>query len=387
MATQALNPGTGGIHSFAEANNRFAFSTYGTLASQPGNLIFSPPSLEIALSLCAAGARGETAQEMSQALYLYALKNSHYAARDFLAALTRGIPADNILSVANALWVQNRYPVQPAFEKLAKESYQAESQTLDFSNSSQAARTINQWVAQNTAQRIKELVNSSSLTPDSRIVITNAIYFKAKWQDAFSKSATKDAPFNLEGGKTVTAPLMNNKAHFPYAETAELQALALPYGGDRFSLVVVLPKPESSLAAVEKSLPSGTVQATLKTLASREVDVFLPRFKSTKSLDLEDSLSAQGIKRAFSDQADFSGLTSHPVGLKISKVIQKALVEVNEEGTEAAAATGVIMMPRSAIKRPTTPVVFRADRPFLYFIKDNASDTILFLGRLTNPSA
>jgi serpin B len=276
----------------------------------------------------------------------------------------------------------------PAFEATAKTLYGAGLTPLDFMRAPERARmAINGWVEQQTRDRIKDLIPEGALQPDTRVVLTNAIYFKGKWKRAFSEAATRNDTFTLSTGKTVgDVPLMSQKGAFGYLDGGSFQALELPYDANQQSMIVFLPRRVDGLAELEKTLTAARVADWLAQLNVREVDVTLPRFKVTAEFKLKDALTDLGMPLAFSPgKADFSGIaTGQPLAL--SAVFHKAYVDVNEKGTEAAAATATTVFTTS-LREPEPSLVFRADHPFFFVIRDNGTGTLLFAGRLVNPQA
>ena len=368
-------------------NTQFGFDLYGELRGEAGNLFLSPFSISAALAMTAAGAKGQTLEEMQKVLRLP--ENAHIAFRDVLKSINdesdpkkRGFA----LSTANALWAQQGYPWKPEYKKLVSHFYSAGLFDVDFKSDPEAARgTINAWVEKETKDKIRELLGRGVVTAATRLVLSNAIYFKVDWQNPFKKEATKDLPFTTADGKKTDTPLMFRIGSYPYAETDTFQALDLPYVGQRISMTVILPKKADGLPAVEKELTEAKLAETLKSLRyESSVNVTLPRFKTEKSFTLNKPLQALGMKSAFSN-ADFSGMHTGGEQLDISAVVHKAFVDVNEEGTEAAAATGVVVKATAAA--PTTPKHFKADHPFLFLIRDHKTGTVLFLGRLENPKS
>jgi len=289
-----------------------------------------------------------------------------------------------ILRMANRLWAQQSYAFQPVFLKITRDDYAAELAKLDFQQTEKARQQINQWVEQQTNKKIANLIQPGVLQMDTRLVLTNAIYFLGGWQDEFRKELTKDEPFFISPAQTVAVPLMTQTQRLRYGEADDLQILEVPYRGHEISMVILLPKKNDGLAAAEKKLTADSVERWLGSLQSRKVHLFLPRFKMTSEFSLKKALSALGMPTAFSENADFSRMASGE-SLMISDVIHKAMVDVNEKGTEAAAATAVIMAPTSALPRLEEPVVFRADHPFAFLLRDNRSGAILFAGRVSNP--
>jgi serpin B len=364
-------------------NNAFAFDLYDRLRTKDGNLFFSPASISTALAMTYAGARGQTAEEMAATLHFGLDPERLHPA---VGGLLRDLRADPKtkgyqLHLANALWAQKGHPFLPAYLKFVQDHYDAELKEVDFANASEKARrTINAWVAKQTADKIPELLEPPLPSPDTLLALTNAIYFKGDWSSPFKKQLTRDGAFHLADGAPATVPLMAQTGRFGYLDGDTFQALELPYAGNELAMDVFLPKKTDGLAELERQLTASKVQTALTKLRTDEVQVVLPRFKVTGAFDLADTLKAMGMKTAFSDEADFSGMDGER-DLFVSAVIHKAYADVNEEGTEAAAATGVLMTRAAARIHP----VFRADHPFLFLIRDTRSGSILFLGRLTNP--
>jgi serpin B len=367
-------------------NNAFGMNLYGQLKGEDGNLFLSPFSISTALSMCAAGAKGKTLEEMTKVLQLP--EGAHAAFGAIIKSLNEEQDAKKrgfTLSTANALWAQQGYPWKPEYKNLVSREYSAGLFDVDFISKTEEARgTINAWVEKETKDKIKNLLPQGTVTRDTRLVLTNAIYFKGDWQNPFKKEATKDLPFTLAGGKKVDAPLMHRVGGYSYAETDAYQVLDMPYTGRRISMTVILPRKADGLSAIEKEATGEKFAAILKTLRmEKEVHVHLPRFKTEKSFTLNQPLQALGMKAAFQG-ADFSGMHTGGEQLDISAVLHKAFVDVNEEGTEAAAATGVVVGVTS-VAPPPTPRYFRADRPFLFFIRDQKTGSVLFMGRVENP--
>jgi serpin B len=376
----------------AQSNNQFATDLYARLsAKDAGNLFLSPYSISTALAMTYAGAEGRTEKQMAEVLRFTLPEKQLHAA--FASLRESSQPGDSKtagfqLRVANRLWGQQGYHFMPAFQQTVRTNYGAELAPVDFARRSEEARqTINAWVEKETEEKIKDLIQPGLLDSTTRLVLTNAIYFKGTWTDEFKTQATKDAPFHLTGQEQVSVPMMQQTHRFKYGTIEDVQILELPYGKNRdLSMVILLPKEVGGLAKAEKTLTSDKLPETLAGLRPREVQVFLPRFKMTAQFQLKSVLESMGMTLAFSaGQADFSGISTEEQ-LFISAVIHKAFVDVNEEGTEAAAATAVGIRVTSAPVRDE-PVVFKADHPFVFLIRDNRSGSMLFLGRLTNPKA
>jgi serpin B len=367
-------------------NTAFALDLYAKLRGAEGNVFVSPLSISTALGMTYAGAEGETAKQMSQVLHLPEDKAKASAE---LGALLKALEALGKekgceLSIANSLWGQTGYPFRPDFLAGIKENYGAGLEQVDFARQTEAARlAINAWVEKKTKDRIKELIREGLLTPVTRLVLVNAVYFKGDWKMPFKEERTKDAPFRASADRTVTVSMMNQEDNFGYMASEDFQALELPYAGDALSMVVFLPKKADGLDAFEKTLTPENLDKWLKSRRMQEVQVFLPRFTMTILYqDLAETLAEMGMPLAFDDtKADFSGMTTVE-RLWISAVIHKAFIDVNEKGTEAAAATAVITPGESM---PAPPPVFRADHPFFFLIRDTKTGSILFMGRVVNP--
>ena len=381
-------PPTDATPTVTQANNQFAVDLYGQLTKeQPGkDLFFSPTSISIALGMTAAGARGQTEAEMAQALHLTGILPQAHA--EYHKALERWNSANKDrgykLSVANRLWGQKGFPFLASYLTLTRQEYGAELGLVDYVGQTEAARQeINTWVEKQTAEKIKDLLPQGVLDKMTRLVLTNAIYFKGDWASQFKKDQTHDEDFTVSSTRKVKAPLMHQKHSYPFQEDASLQVLELPYKGNDLSMLVLLPKAADGLVDLEKSLSASKIADLRGRLCSRKVEVYLPKFKLEASLSMRTTLEGLGMNVPFTDAADFSGMDGRR-DLYISAVVHKAFVDVNEEGTEAAAATGVVMTMKSArIELP--PVVFRADHPFVFAICDKNDGSILFLGRVTDP--
>jgi serine protease inhibitor len=369
-----------------EGNNVFAVALYERLRNQSGNLFFSPESISTALAMAYAGARGGTASEMAKTLHFTLPAEKLHPA---MGALLRDLNAAHEgyqLSVANALWAQQGYTFLDDFLNLLKTNYGAGLNQVNFKGATEAARlTINQWVEQKTQDKIKDLLQPGALRSDTRLVLTNAIYFKGDWETQFDKAQTKNEDFHLSPAQTTTAPLMHREGRFSYFDGGTFQILEVPYKSKELSMIVFLPKDPGGLPGLEQSLTDSNLQQWLRQLVSvSKVVVTMPKFKMTQQFELGSTLSAMGMPQAFSSSADFAGMTGHR-DFAISDVIHKAYIDVNEEGTEAAAATAVTMRALAMPAPQAPPPIFRADHPFVFMIRDNRSGSILFMGRMADP--
>ena len=374
------------IKALVEGNSAFAFDLYGKLANRKGNLFFSPYSISTALGMTYAGARGPTAEQMSQALH-FALEPEqlHRTFGQLEAQLNAFQEKGNIeLSVANALWVQEDYRFLDEFFDLVTKRYRARLSYANFRAAVEAARQeINGWVERQTKDKIRELLKPGVLNALTRLVLVNAIYFKGLWESPFMKEATKEAPFWVTPELSVDVPMMSQEEAFKYADTEEMQIVQLPYAGDDLSMIILLPREIDGLPQLETILSLENLDEWLLSLHKRNVIVHLPRFKITSQFSLAQTLASMGMSDAFdANNADFSGMDGTR-SLFISAVVHKAFVDVNEEGTEAAAATGVVVGVTSV---PAPPPIFKADHPFIFFIRDNDSGSVLFFGRVADPT-
>jgi serpin B len=386
----AIGAGPEGVamNDVVPGNNRFAFDLFGKVRDRPGNLVFSPYSISTALAMTYTGANGQTAREMAETLHFptdgKALDSGFAALRALIGGEGEDRPYQ--FSTANALWGQQGLHYRAEFLKRAEASFGAGLRSVDFLNDPEGARkAINAWVEKQTRDKIKELISASNIDKDTDLILTNAIYFKGSWTVPFPKTSTKDEDFK-DGQTSKPVPTMHLTSHFGYLEADDLQALDLPYVGNDLSMVILLPKKVDGLAGLESSLTSDKVEGWLARLSRKNVQVARPRFKVESSCELARTLASMGMPSAFGSQADFSGMTTDRA-LYLSAVIHKAFAEVNEEGTEAAAATAVVMKRFLAVRPYEAPVVFQADHPFLFLIRDLRSGSILFVGRVANPAS
>ncbi|MBU0640477.1 MAG: serpin family protein [Planctomycetes bacterium] len=379
----------GDLDELVTGNTAFALNLYQQVRSQDGNVFFSPHSISLALAMTYAGARTETEQQMADALKFTLPQERLHAAFSALdqELASRGAgdgdSAGFRLNIVNRIWGQTGYSFLEAFLDTLAENYGAGLNLLDFVNQLEQSRiAINEWVSQETKGKIKDLIPAGALTSLTRLVLTNAIYFKAAWAEPFEESATADGSFTLLDGSPVTVPMMTQVAGFRYAAGDGYQAIELPYEGRELSMVVLLPD-AGNFEAFEVALDAVTLQGIVDALAAREIRLTTPRFTFEWSVGLTEALSMLGMPLAFSANADFSGMDGTH-GLLIQDVLHKAFVAVDEEGTEAAAATAVIVG-LTAVPPPALSVT--VDRPFVFLIRDVETGAILFLGRVVNPAS
>lgn len=366
-------------YSVVDANNQLALDLYSEFRREKGNIFFSPYSISNALAMCYEGARGETANEIQAVSHFPVHAGSR---RTGFAEINDNLTKTNRnyeLYLANALWVQEGYPIINEYSDILDQYYAAKTANVNFiSAPSQASDTINSWVAQKTRNKIQDLVRPESIDERTRFILTNAIYFKGDWVYKFETSATRPDNFKVTPSSTVTVPFMRGKASHRYAQTEDAQILEMDYKGDRFSMMLLLPT-KNDLASLEKQLSLEKLGQWKEKLVKREVGVMIPKFSFTETYPLSDTLQRLGMPTAFIyPKADFSGIDGTKY-LYIQDVRHKAYIEVNEEGTIAAAATKV------QGGKGGGPPVFWADRPFLFLIQDKTNGNILFMGRVSDP--
>ncbi len=373
--------------SIVKSNTAFSVSLYGKIKDAKGNLFFSPYSISTALAMTYAGARGNTAKQMSQTLcFTLDQKRLHPAFSAVETKLNEIRQKGNVqLSVANAIWPQKKYPFLKEYTALLDKEYKVTITPVDYKNKTEETRVlINTWVEEKTEKKITDLIKPGLLNSLTRLTLTNAVYFKGNWHNRFDTSATKQQPFWTTPEKSAKVPTMYKKAKFGYDERDSVQILELPYIGKELSMIIFLPLKKDGLAELENKLSPQTLQDLTMYINNVEVEVFLPKFKMTCEFDLTKTLMAMGMTDAFSaKKANFSGMDGKTNWLYIGSAVHKAFVDVNEEGTEAAAATAVAMR---ALSIPMPPPVFRADHPFLFIIRDNTKQNILFMGRVAEPA-
>jgi len=364
-----------------DASNRFAFELYERYSSGNGNILFSPYSISTALSMVYEGAGGETADEIEDVFHFIEEPSERRPAIASIHNTLNGKDRDYELHTANALWMQEDYPILEDYVDAVVNYYSGEANSLDFSGAPEESRvTINDWVEEKTNDRIKDLFPPNSIYPDVVLVLTNAIYFKGDWLVEFDEESTSKELFHVSPTEGVEVDMMSLQGErFNYTETDEMQILELPYTGKDVSMILILPN-GNNLAKVESTLSCDELGVLTERLEESVVDVYLPRFKLETKYFMKEDLIEMGMPIAFTPSANFTGISKEE-GLFIDKVIHQAFIEVNEEGTEAAAATGVAI-PLGATQ-PNT--VFRADHPFIFIIQDRVAGTILFMGRVANP--
>jgi len=363
----------------------FAVDLYHAVKGEEENLFFSPYSISTALAMTYAGAREETARQMAETLHFTLPAERLHPACNALALELAG-GEDFVLNVVNSLWGQQGYTFLPEFLDLLAENYGAGLRLLDFATATESARvTINDWVSEQTEDKINDLIPQGGVTPDTRLVLVNAIYFNADWLYPFDKDKTHDAPFVLLDGENVSVPMMDweTPERVPYTRGEGYQAVELPYVGGKTSLVLIAPD-EGEFAAYEEAFTAEHLTSLLDDLSTESVALTMPKFSYDQNLSLADTLAAMGMPDAMDPaRADFSGMDGTR-SLYIGNVFHKAFVAVDEAGTEAAAATAVVVQ-ETAISIDDT-IELTVDRPFIFLIRDTGNGALLFLGRVENPA-
>lgn len=371
-----------GVQTISLANNKFAFNLYFRLKDKEDNIFLSPFSIFSALTVTYEGARGNTKKEIENAMGYPSLNSIRRANMAKIHNEINGKNKKYELYSANALWIQRNFSILKQYEEVVKRYYLVEIENLDFVREPEkSADIINSWVSERTGGRIKDLISKNAISSLTRLIITNAIYFKGKWLKQFNKDRTEEANFNISEDKKVKVQMMSMREQsFNYYEDDRVQILELPYDEKEISMLILLPK-SFDITYIDEYLNSEKLEEIKSSFIEEKVNVYIPKFKLETKYLLKDVLYEMGMKDAFTTTADFSGITGKKE-LFISKVVHKAFVEVNEEGTEAAAATGVVM--ELTMVRPVK--TFRADHPFVFMIYEKKYKTILFLGRVVNPS-
>ncbi|MFE3845276.1 serpin family protein [Thermoplasmatota archaeon] len=376
---------------FHETANNFGFELLQQFIINPDyneNPFFSPYSIFSALAMTYEGAEGNTADEMAEVLKIEQDNESFHNYVKYLYNIFNQNNEYNI-STANALWIEQTYQVLDQYIDIVEDFYNAESENIDFSKPELAADIINQWVENKTNDLIQNLITPDAITPDiTKLILTNAIYFKGTWKIQFDKENTTDRPFTISPGETINVPtmhLIDTEDIFNYTETDEFQMLELPYSGNNISMIIMLPKENNDPSTIINSISDESYGELLDSMEEVNVDIYLPKFNITTPLySMVDMLYNLGIHDAFTYDADFSGISGN-YDLFIKDVIHKAFIEVNEEGTEAAAATGVIMDLKSMPGEVYDRIIFNCNHEFLYLIQENETGTILFMGVMNDP--
>ncbi|XP_078686720.1 leukocyte elastase inhibitor-like isoform X11 [Branchiostoma floridae x Branchiostoma belcheri] len=373
------------MEQLSAANTEFALSLYRQLCGDSGNVFFSPYSISVALAMTSLGARGSTEAAMKGTLCYKDMSND--VLHSTFSTLHQQLYASDkyTLQTANRLYGEQTYSFLQDFLNATRKNYGAELASVDFKGAAEQVRgTINKWVEEQTKDKIKDLIPAGAVDAMTRLVLVNAIYFKGNWDKQFKAEMTQDMDFNINNNEKVKVPMMKMEEKFNYGEFQDqkFRVLELPYVEKELSMLIFLPDEVEGIRNLESALTATTLQTVSSQMYSTKVNLMLPRFKLEQDFSLGETLKKMGMGEAFSDGADFSGMSA-AADLFISEVVHKAFVEVNEEGTEAAAATGVRMKMRMM---PRPPVPFLVDHPFMFLIRDNRSNSVLFLGRMSKPT-
>ena len=373
-----FKPPHGGVESVVNANNKFCWDLYSNISDQESNIFFSPLSISTAFALLYEGARGETADEIQS---LFHFPENSTIRRTSFGSLLYDLNRDNEryeLNIANGLWSQRGNELLDEYKNVIEQYYYGKASTLDFQGApGEACNEINGWVEDQTNDKIKDLFQG--FRKETSLVIANALYFKGQWANKFDESDTIYEDFYINENKTVQVPMMRTTAKFNIAMNDKLSILEMPYQGDELSMLILLPHNVKDLRSIEGLLTLENLATLKEKYTKQEIRVFLPKFSLNTKYYLPDFLQKMGMPTAFSPNADFSGIDGPGSQLFLSDVIHQAFVDVNEEGTEAAAATGIEITYGAPLK-------FRVDRPFIFLIQENETGNILFFGRVVDPS-
>ncbi|XP_029041124.1 antichymotrypsin-2-like isoform X1 [Osmia bicornis bicornis] len=384
---------TQALRAVSEGTNQFSSSLFQCVVKEnPGNLIMSPLSAAVVLAMAAYGARGETEKQFKKVLRLPSPDTLGTSGYQSLIDNLNNVK-ENKLLLANKVFPAEKFSVKPTYKELTENYFRSVTQLVNFAKSEEAANIINTWVQQNTNDRIKDIVKSGDLNEMTAMVLVNAVYFKGQWKNKFDPEDTKERPFHVNENTVKNVSTMFRSGSYIYGELSNLNAkfVVLPYKGDELSMIIILPNEINGLAEVEKKLQSTNIMDVLNQGHEREVELYLPKFKIESKIELNEPLNKLGLTDMFTSRADFSGIADD--NLLVSKVVQKAFIEVNEEGSEAAAATVIQVVGLSAISFIPPPLIMRIDRPWLYLLcrtpetnSGEIQDVItLFSGHVTEP--
>ncbi|NPA67756.1 MAG: serpin family protein [Chlorobi bacterium] len=367
-----------------ESNNKFTFELFSMVADEQKNIFLSPFSVSAALAMTYEGARGKTRKEMSEVLHFP--ENAKEINESYKELISKTQKTKNpeyyLFNIANSVWAQKDFNFLHSYFETVKSYYDAQIEGVDFRTAKDreiAVKKINDWTAKKTKNKIKNLLDNSSVDGDTKMVLVNAVYFLAQWDKKFNEKATQKDIFYALNGKTQKEFMyVNNR--MKYAETDKFKMVEIPYKGKRASMIIVLPEKSYDFSLFEKEFGYDDFKNLYEKSEYKNIKLAVPKFKTEYKTDLAETLYSAGMKHAFTNRADFSGMTCKKE-LRIDKVIHQTFINIDESGTEAAAATAVIMKRITSVN-PSGAIEFKADRPFLYFIKDNTTGSILFMGKL-----
>ena len=374
------------IQSHVESNNTFALDLYTKLNVNNDNLCVSPFSIFMALAMTFAGARRTTEKQMARVMYIATKQHEFHEGFSKLLKQINVIGQDNSIELlmANSLYPHSKHSFLKSFVDCLQEDYETVITPLDYNEPENARKFINQWVNEETKEHISELIPPGTIDTLTRLVLVNAIYFKGLWAKQFDKQGTMNSPFWVSNEEFVNVPMMRQKSGFKHSEDDLVQVLELPYQGKNLSLIIILPRERDGLVKVEGALSFKKLSSWSNNMYKETVDIHLPVFKIKSTFDLNNVLIAMGMLDAFDiNKADFSGMDGmkYPDGLYIKHTFHQADIEVNEEGTTATAATAVVM----ALRGLPQEYQLHADHPFIFLLRENSTNTILFIGRVQNP--
>ncbi len=365
--------------------NTFAFDMYSGLQKeyQGQNIFFSPISISTALAMLYPGARGDTKSEMSTALHFTMPDTELLSTFNVLDASLNQQSENYIFKEVNALWPDATFKIKTDYLDAIMQNFGAGLYPLDFLHHHEESRlTINKWVEENTNRKIVDLLKEGDIIPDTRLVLTNAVYFNAQWVDEFEESSTTKSPFYVKDGSSVTVPMMSQISYFNYGESNDAKIIELLYSDYNTSMLIVMPN-EGSWESFTNSFNLSLYNSMIKQMSSKNIELYMPKYKfKTPPYSLKRSLSVLGMKKAFEDSADFKNIADEFI--KVGDVLHKAFISVDEKGTEAAAATAITMID-TAIMMPEDVMTLRIERPFILFIRNRVSGQILFMGEILNP--
>ena len=378
------------VEKLVKDNTVFAIELYKKLCSETGNISISPYSISASLAMACAGARGNTQKQMTETLRFSVEPKNVQPAFESLRLILDKLEGNGgvSLNVANSLWPQKGYDIFPEYKDLLKTYYGASTISLDYkSQPGEAIKTINEWVEGRTQGRIKDIITPDAINPNTKMVLTNAICFKGDWEEKFDDDLTEDSKFFISSDNSTEIQMMKHTGMFKYADIESLQILEIPYAGNELSMIAILPKDTEGIRALERNISSENLNIWKAKMGSTKVLAHIPRFKILSSFDLSDALVSMGMIDAFNSRdANFNGIAPrNDDPLFLSTVIHKAFVEVNEEGTQASAATSMIATDEISLNDAQIPV-FQADHPFIFLIQENQTGSILFMGRVSEPT-
>ncbi len=364
----------------AQSSNQLAFDLYGQLAQKEGNIFFSPSSISTALTMTYTGTAGSTATETAETLHLKGSRGQILADNSELQSVLTRPNKDYTLNIANRIWGQESFPFHKKFNEEIQRSFKGGHESCNFKTDANNERIkINNWVAGKTENKIKDLLPSGTVNSNTRMVLTNAVYFLGQWKFPFAEEQTSDRNFYQLEGPSVAIPTMNLEKQLPYYSDENMAMVALPYSGNELDFLILLPHDKAGLSSLENHLTLAELQRNIEAMSPQKVDIWLPRLDLEQSLNLTENLKQLGMKSAFEPgQADFSNLTDQP-GLFITSVVHKSYLKVDEQGTEAAAASGVTI---SVTSMPAPAIPFIADHAFMFLIRHQQTGCILFMGRM-----